>query len=52
MVREAGALEKVLLLARSILRSDLLTIDALHRQALVVFWKHVSFGDVRPAAVA
>jgi len=46
MVCETGALQKVLLLARRILRADLLAIDALHREALVVFCKRVSFGDV------
>jgi hypothetical protein len=47
MVCKAGALEKVLLLAGSILRTDLLTIDALHREALVIFCKLVSMSDVR-----
>lgn len=52
MVCKAGALEKVLLLARSVLRADLLAIDALHREALVIFCKPVSMSDVRQAAIA
>jgi hypothetical protein len=52
MACKAGALEKVLLLARSILRADLLAIDALHREALVIFCKPVSMSDVRQGAIA
>lgn len=52
MVGKAGALEQVLLLARSILRSDLVAVDALHGQALVVFCKPVSVGEVGYAASA
>jgi hypothetical protein len=52
MVREARALEQMLLLAGRILRSNLVAIDALHRQAFVVFCTHVSVGDMGHATPA
>jgi hypothetical protein len=52
MVREARALEQMLLLTRGILCSNLLAIDALHGQAFVVFCKQVSVGDTEDAIPA
>ena len=51
VVCEARALEKVLLLARGILCSDLMTVDTLHGETLVVFCKQVSVDDEQQVTV-
>ncbi len=46
MVLQTGTLEEVLLLARGVLCSDLLTVDALNGHALVVLYVETGFWSV------